>query len=231
MGKLKKLVCALFLGLLIIPFISTESYAKEKIEFGSFYEGKEIVGVLQLEGRTYYLDEIELERVKQDSYKDYLKNVYCEEPIVDLPLQSYSNENSIYRNAGAWSILTVKSTSSPYLDYSKKTRVSMEFEGPCSISYGFSKTFTFSANASLDATEKIKVGGVWSAATTETFGVTYSVPEGKIGYVVFTPRYKKIIAERQNYFDATLLSTETITIYQPTKIGSFADGLYALETR
>ena len=225
MFQIKRLV-AIILMFTFITTLSLDVSANENIEIGNNYEGKEIVAVLHLEGITYYLNQAELNNLKNGLYDEYIERKMLNSAIESVNI--IKDTNASIRNTGSWSSITVKSRGSSYLNYSKTERVTPYSAGPCSISYGESKSFSYSCNLSLTATERLDIGGTWSASSNKSFGTTYNVASGKIGYVKFTPMYRNITATRYNYFDGTLLNTENLTIKQPVKIGAFADGLYEL---
>lgn len=118
-----------------------------------------------------------------------------------------------------------ESSRSTYLDSSKTVRVSPETVGG-KISYGFSVQIGYSANTSLSIGERMNIGGTWSADTNKSFGVEYQIPDGRVGWVEFTPRVTTIRGALVTYFDGLEIGRKNVVVTQPNKVNGFADGRY-----
>lgn len=101
--------------------------------------------------------------------------------------------------------------------------VSESFGGNISISTAVKEAITISA--SFNWTK--------SASTSSSFSVTYTVPEGKTGYVQFTPylMYTKGTMLEKKYLDGVLLSSNSYSVWgrtPKTLPSGLADGRYEL---
>lgn len=116
-------------------------------------------------------------------------------------------------------------------------RVSQVVESPGQITTGFAYTYSaeYSFQAGLTATTSVieaisaAITLVESASTQTNYSFSFAVPTGKFGAVYFTPMYREstgIMEEFKNWG----YSTYSATVYDPVKLGSFADGLYELVT-
>ncbi len=129
-----------------------------------------------------------------------------------------------------------------YTDSGSSVKVTPDVIGPATITYGNSTTVTesFSAAISLNAEAKRVIKGgasfTWnsSASTSTSFGLTYSVPAGKTGYIKFTPYRNVTVGELYEdvFYNGTYMSTLDQGIsygYSPKKLSNgFADGIFAL---
>lgn len=132
---------------------------------------------------------------------------------------------------------------SAYQSYGSAVKCTADVVGPATISYGNVVTSTeawaFSGTLTAEAKKVIK-GNVSfsynsSSSTAANFGITFTVPSGKTGYVKFTPvfdvSYGKLITD--TYYDGTLAGSTSayVTYKSPTKLDTgFTDGIYALST-
>lgn len=213
---MKKILSFLLCSVFMFSILSVTANAQEPTG------QKDIVAILQLDGKTYYLDQDELTEFKQ---QNKVTNSFSELNSID----SSSSTEVTPKNAGSWWIITNKKFGTPYLNSSKKAKVTPSVKGPATITKGSSVTFSFTSNISLSISDKTTIGGTWSASSNASFSVSFKVPSNKTGYVQFTPYYRTVTADKLHYFDATLLKTEKLNIKQPVKVGSFADGLYELK--
>lgn len=226
MKRNKKLFSIILAILLTISF-PFNSYASMTNEFGEYYDNKIIVGILQSNGTTYYLDEKELFLVKQGLCDEYVmgtSNTSIFPNVVPTSIGTGISPN----NVGSWSSVAVNSRSNPYLAYSKAKKVSPDMKGPGTLEYGDSVTFEYEVNINITSSEKVAIGGTWSASSNPHFVTSFPVDANKTGYVRFTPKYRTVHATRYHYFDATIVSTDNIIISQPVKLENFLDGLYEL---
>ena len=222
MKKFSKIIFIFVAITILMTCTSISTFAGQKENFGRLLENKEIVGVYCSGGKIYYLNEQELKQIKSS---EYAKN-----NVDSLITVNTDNDSLTERNVGTWTSTRKISEGSPYLDYSQTRTVTPSVKGPATISSGSSASFSYSASVSLTASDRVSIGGTWSASSNSSFGISFNVPSGRIGYVVFTPKYKSITAERITYFDATIVNRTTINIKQPVKAESFADRLYELRT-
>ncbi len=124
-------------------------------------------------------------------------------------------------------------------------KVTADVQGPGSVSYGLSasisNSFSLATGVSYDITEKIKAnaGFTWvnSTSNNTVFGVTYNIPDGKKGYVQFTPYLNMVYGDSymDTYNTAGILisskSCGTSYGYSPINLSNgYADGLFALVT-
>lgn len=131
-----------------------------------------------------------------------------------------------------------------YKDSGSIIKCSPDAIGPATITYGNSVTVTesFSASFNLTAEAKkyIKAGAsfAWndSASTSTSFGVSFSVPSGKTGYVAFSPRRNVSVGDMyEEVWNGNILVVENhlglVSGYSPIKLSNgFADGVYSLRT-
>lgn len=118
-------------------------------------------------------------------------------------------------------------------------KVTPDFKGPATMNYAESHTVSdsFGGNISITADIKklIKAGVTFSwnttASSSTSFGGTFTVPEGKIGYIQFSPyfNYTTGTLNQKVFQNNTLISDKNYSAwgYSPVKVGDFADGLYA----
>lgn len=166
---------------------------------------------------------------------------YASDKTKTVPV-SVKQEQKITPNSYLISYKYVESTH--YVCMGDTVTVSPTIQGPGTISYGTSHTFTesFSASISLSYDEKSAIragaGFSWnsSASNSSTFGVTYSVPAGKYGYVTFTPDLYCTCGTlyEQHYSGGVLVGSVNlgeVYAYSPVVLSNgICDGIYRLVT-
>lgn len=100
-----------------------------------------------------------------------------------------------------------------------------------------SESFSGQFGASKDVTDSIKLtltlGYSKTTATSQSFGISGTVPLGRTGYIQFTPRMLYTSGtvtqiEYTNYVECHRYYS-SYTSYLPTKVGSYADGDYVIK--
>ena len=127
--------------------------------------------------------------------------------------------------------------SSIYTQNGTRQKVTPDVKGPATISYGQSVgvSSSISANFGIEINTRIfnavavKAGVSYSSSrqSNTNFGVTFSIPSGRIGAVYFTPY---LIVGNAVYVDKNRKGYN-VTAKYPKSAGSFADGLYEVITR
>ncbi|MGN1399529.1 MAG: hypothetical protein ACI4WG_06000 [Erysipelotrichaceae bacterium] len=121
--------------------------------------------------------------------------------------------------------------------YGTKARVCPEFEGPCSISNSTSVTSSSSWSITVSASYKpliiaqlegeLSISYLGESSYTNTFTVTYNVPEGKIGTIYFQPAYYNT---KFTYYEPTY-GTRTCILKTPKIVNGYTDGIYSYSER
>ena len=100
-----------------------------------------------------------------------------------------------------------------------------------------SESFSGQFGASKDVTDSIKLtltlGYSNTTVTSQSFGISGTIPLGRTGYIQFTPRmlytYGTVTQiEYTNYVECHRYYS-SYTSYLPTKVGSYADGDYVIK--
>lgn len=186
--------------------------------------------ILVENGISREITENELLEFKKESIKE---NNIIESELVSNTLDS-DNDIVPYDTAFSDTYKFNISVSNKYIDYVKQQAVTPIHGGGGTISYGKSASFSasFSISLSTNALQKVKstVGGSFSATSNKSFGMTFNVPAGKKGRVMFAPMTKKSGGILTTYSGVTgkEKNKKYLTVYQPVKVNSFADGLYYL---
>lgn len=112
---------------------------------------------------------------------------------------------------------------------SDQVRITPYVVGPCTITTGESHTFTASFSGSISFSTPVieaidaSIELIMSAANNTEFTVGYSVPAGETGYVLFTPRKRTTVG---NVIMGPIATK--VTVVDPVKVGTHADGIYQL---
>lgn len=125
---------------------------------------------------------------------------------------------------------------SNYKENGAREKVTADFKGPTTITYGESITTTSSWSISLEIGAKnyiidqieARLGFAYSYATSSaaSFNSTYVVSPGKTGAVYFTPYIHHVYLK---LYDRTVNKTSWVTVKTPYKLSNgFTDGLYEL---
>lgn len=123
-------------------------------------------------------------------------------------------------------------------------KITSDVEGPGTLSYGASVNISESYSVGISPSSSIKsviqsgasFSWIHSTSSNSVFGITYSVPSGKIGYVKFTPYFNETRGDltEKSYQAGTLVDTKVYTAdgTSPIELSTgFADGLYQLILR
>lgn len=174
----------------------------------------------------------------QDEQVERAEDIYNRTNEMSIPVLSHASPQSL--------VMPVEITN--YTEESNSVvngspiKITADVKGKATISYGnmttVSESFTVSGTTTTEAIKnKIRLGAgfTWnkSATSNSSFGITYTVPAGKTGYITFTPKYNKTVGTYRVrfYLENRLLTDDSysVTAKSPISLSNgFADGTYAL---
>ncbi|MGI6180565.1 MAG: hypothetical protein ACOYIE_00645 [Agathobaculum sp.] len=142
----------------------------------------------------------------------------------ESPVESAPARASAYR-------YVVDSTSTGY-NYSMRKKVTPDVMGPAVLNYAesctFTRTYSAGVSASIANAVSVTLGAAASSTNNTSVSYNYDVPDGKIGYIQFTPRIKTSFGRIQTLSGGSVSSSSSLTVYDPVIANSFCDGLYQL---
>lgn len=200
-----------------------------------------IVAVVVQDGKVIKMTESqhkEFEKIEDEKYKEAMKETKRrEEEAIDKGIKVGQDNANLNRNkekevrpfnAGLWSTITDVKYGSPYLDKSKRSKVSPTVGGPGSATVQYSVSVSASSNFSLDKLKGLGLSFTRSVSSDANFSVTFDVKENRKAHIEFIPRYRDITGYKKDYFDGTLLEKTYFKVSEPIKVHRFADGEYIL---
>lgn len=99
-------------------------------------------------------------------------------------------------------------------------------------SVSFSRSYSISVTSAMSAAISASIGATYSVNNSQSIGYVLNIGANTTARVRFAPMCKGYRGTYKKYdFAGQLISSQQITVYQPQKVGSFADGVYYLETR
>lgn len=189
---------------------------------GGISEGSnidDVVAVLVYDGIAYELDSMELNELELNGLETFVEenDISTTMAVADQiePRNQPGDINTYYEETGK-----------DVLKYDMAVYVTPEFQGPCDLSYGESRTITstFSGSFSLSIKKIIAVdaGGSYSVSSNKDFGATFPVKEFETARIQFVPRMRHTVGTY--CYDS--FTCYDVDAYIAKKVNGFADGLY-----
>lgn len=204
------------LALCAVFFFPKSSQAQKEIKT------EEVKGILVENGVARPLDEKELEQVKKEQMKASVPADKEQESVV-------GTRSNWFCNMTFWSKFTKKRDGKIFLNHANKVVLTASARGPATIHSQTTRTFYASSNLSLRELRSLGVHIRESAVLKTSSQNTFPIPEEKIEHLTFTPKYRRIYGEVEDYFHNTLLRTRKVVIEEPVVMGESCDGLLKLE--
>lgn len=99
-------------------------------------------------------------------------------------------------------------------------------------SVSFSRSYSVSVTSAMSSAISASIGAAYSVNNSQSIGYTLNINPNTTARVRFAPMCKAYRGTYKSYgYAGQLISSQQITVYQPQKVGSYADGVYYLETR